>query len=100
MLIAIVDFTTAGTDRAAALAQLDRESGPVRAMPGNVAYRAYASREDETRVTLIHEWADEESFADYQKSDSFARSGRVLRPMMTSAPVSRRFRAHLLETVA
>ena len=69
-------------------------------MPGNVAYRVYASRDDETPVTVIHEWDDEESFAGYLESDSFARSGEVLRPMMTGSPVSRRFRAELLETVA
>jgi quinol monooxygenase YgiN len=99
VIIAIVDFNTAATDRAAALAQLDSERDEVRAMPGNVAFRVYASREDETRVTVIHEWDDEESFAGYQKSDSLARSGEVLRPMMSGSPVSRRFRAELLETV-
>lgn len=69
-------------------------------MPGNLAYRVYASREDETRITVIHEWDDEASFGGYLRSDSFARSGEVLRPITTGAPVSRRFRAELLETVA
>ena len=69
-------------------------------MPGNLAFRVYASREDETRITVVHEWDDEESFAGYLTSDAFARSGEVIRPMMTGAPVSRRFRAELLETVA
>ncbi|MGV9773116.1 putative quinol monooxygenase [Streptosporangium sp. NPDC003464] len=100
MIIAIVDFDTAAADRVAALAQLDSVCDEVRAMPGNVAFRAYASREDETRVTVIHEWDDEESFAGYLRSDSFARSGEMLRPMMVGAPVSRRFRAESLETVA
>lgn len=100
MFIAIVDFSTGTADRPAALAQLDSERDQVRTMPGNVAFRVYASREDETRVTVIHEWNDEESFAAYQRSDSFARSGEVLRPLMTGSPVSRRFHAELLETVA
>jgi quinol monooxygenase YgiN len=100
VLIAILDFVTTVTDRPAALAQLDREHDQVRAMPGNVAYRVYASREDGTRVTVVHEWADAESFAAYQRSESFTRSGAVVRPMMTEPPVSRRFRAELLETVA
>lgn len=99
MHIAILDFSTAATDRATALAQLDRERDKVRAMPGNLAFRVYASREDETRITVLHEWDDEASFAGYLRSDSFARSGEVLRPIMTGAPVSRRFRAELLETV-
>ena len=100
MFIAILDFDTAATDRPAALAQLDREHEQVRAMPGNVAFRVYASRQDETGVTVVHEWADEASFAGYLESDSFARSGAVLRPMMVGPAVSRRFHADLLETVA
>ena len=100
MFIAILDFSTAAVDRPAALAQLDRERDEVQAMPGNMAFRVYASRADETRVTVLHEWEDEASFAGYLGSDSFARSGEVLRPVMTGAPVSRRFRAELLETVA
>ena len=100
VLIAILDFTTTAADRPAALAQLDSEHDTVRAMPGNVAFRVYACRSDETRVTVVHEWADAESFAGYTRSDAFARSGLVIRPMMTTDPVSRRFRAELLETVA
>lgn len=100
MFIAIVDFNTAAAGRPAALAQLDKERDQVRGMPGNRAFRVYASRADDTRITIVHEWDDEASFAEYQASESFARSGEVLRPMMTGAPVSRRFRAELLETVA
>ena len=99
MFIAILDFDTATADRSAALAQLDSERDQVRAMPGNIAFRVYASREDETRVTVVHEWDDEMSFAGYLSSDSFVRSGEVLRPIMDGAPVSRRFRAELVETV-
>jgi quinol monooxygenase YgiN len=100
MYIAVVDFTTTASDRPAALAQLDQEAAQVRAMPGNLAFRVYAARDNQTGVTIVHEWADEPSFAAYTASDSFARSGQVLRPMMTGAPVSRRFRADLVETVA
>jgi len=100
VLIAILDFTTAAADRPAALAQLDAEHDEVRAMPGNVDFRVYAARGDDTRVTVVHEWTDEASFRRYLDSGSFARSGTVLRPLMVGAPVSRRFRAELLETVA
>ena len=99
MFIAILDFSTATADRPAALAQLDREHGEVRGMPGNIAFRVYADRDDDTKVTVVHEWQDEESFAGYLGSASFARSGEVLRPMMAGTPVSRRFRAELMETV-
>jgi len=99
VFIAILDFKTSATDRPAALAQLDGERDRVRAMPGNVAFRVYAARDDETSVTVVHEWDDEASFAGYLGSDAFARSGEVIRPFMVGAPVSRRFRAELLETV-
>jgi quinol monooxygenase YgiN len=100
MFIAILDFHTTATDRPTALAQLDGESAEVRAMPGNIAFRVYASRDDQTGVTVVHEWENETAFAGYLGSEAFARSGAALRPMMTGAPVSRRFSAALLETVA
>jgi quinol monooxygenase YgiN len=100
MFIAILDFDTSAADRPAALAQLDAERDEVRAMPGNLAFRVYASREDESRVTVVHEWDDQASFQGYLGSASFTRSGAVLRPLMVGAPLSRRFHAELQETVA
>ena len=99
MLIAILDLHTTPADRTTALAQLDAERDEIRAMPGNIDFRVYAARDDEKSVTVIHEWADEPSFAAYLSSDAFARSGAVLRPLATAPTVSRRFRATLLETV-
>ncbi len=99
MLIALLDLRTAPADRPAALAQLDGERDEIRSMPGNLDFRVHASRDDEEAVLVIHEWADEESFAAYLASEAFARSGAALRPMVTAPPVSRRFRAALLETV-
>ena len=98
MLIAVLDLRTAPTDRAAAVAQLDNESGEIRAMPGNLGFRVYAAH-DEEAVAVIHEWVDERSFAAYLSSEAFTRSGAVLRPLVSAPPVSRRFRAELLETV-
>jgi len=99
MLIAVLDLHTTPADRPTALAQLDRERDEIRAMPGNLDFRVYEARDDEGGVTVIHEWADEQSFAAYLASGAFARSGTVLRPLMTAPAVSRRFRAALLETV-
>ena len=99
MLIAVLDLYTTPADRAAALAQLEGERDEIRAMPGNLDFRVYAARDDDGAVAVVHEWADQASFAGYLSSDAFARSGAVLRPMMTKPPVSRRFRADLLETV-
>lgn len=100
MFIAILDLTTDPADRAAALAQLDGERDLVRSMPGNRAFRVYASREDAGAVTVVHEWADEASFRGYLASEAFARSGAAIRPLVTDGPVSRRFRAELVESVA
>ena len=99
MLIAILDLRTVPADRAVAVAQLDSEREEIRAMPGNLDFRVYAARDDEEVVTVIHEWTDEPSFAGYLSSGAFTRSGAVLRPLVTSAPVSRRFEAALVETV-
>jgi quinol monooxygenase YgiN len=99
MLIAILDLRTSARDRAAALVQLDSERDEIRAMPGNLDFRVYVGRDNDEAVTVIHEWADEPSFAAYLSSESFARSGAVLRPLMSAPPISRRFRAALLETV-
>ena len=99
MLIAVLDLHTAPADRPAALAQLDGERDEIRAMPGNLDFRVYAARHAAGDVTVIHEWEDEPAFAAYLASPSFERSGAVLRPLMSQPAVSRRFRAHLLETV-
>jgi quinol monooxygenase YgiN len=98
MLIAVLDLRTRAADRAAALAQFDREREEIRTMPGNLDLRVYAARDDEG-VTVIHEWADRASFDAYLSSESFERSSEVLRPLLTEPPVSRRFHASLLETV-
>ena len=99
MLIAVLDLRTTAADRSAALAQLDREREEIRSMPGNLDFRVYAGRHDDEAVTVLHEWADRPSFEAYLASDAFARSGAVLRPLVTEPPVSRRFSADLLETV-
>lgn len=99
MFIAVLDLRTTPADRPAALAQLDSEHDEIRAMPGNLDFRVYAARDDEETIAVIHEWVDEPSFAGYLSSDAFARSGAVLGPLVTSPPVSRRFRAALVETV-
>lgn len=98
--IAIVDFTVSRDDRRGALAQLESERPLVRAMPGCLGFRVYASRENDTDLTVLHEWVDRAAFDTYLASEAFARSGTVLRPMMTATPSSRRFRVESLDIVA
>lgn len=100
MLIAIVDFTVEPENRAAALAALLKEAPAVRAMPGNIGFRPYLDPVKAEALCILHEWEDSESFSAYTDSDEFKMSGQVLRPLMTTVPVSRRMAAELIETVA
>jgi quinol monooxygenase YgiN len=98
--IAILDFSTAATDRPLAIAQLERERPVVNSMPGCVAFRVFTDRQSDTGITVVHEWVDHASFDRYLASDAFLRSGEILRPLMTEPPSSRRFRVESVETVA
>lgn len=98
--IAILDFATSPTQRQAAIAQLEHEQPAVCAMRGCIAFRVFSSRQNETDITVVHEWIDQASFDEYLTSDAFARSGEVLRPMLTGTPLSRRFRVELVDTAA
>jgi quinol monooxygenase YgiN len=100
MLIAILDFDVAPADSGAALKHLLTEAPEVREMKGNIAFRPYVDPLIGTRITLVHEWESREDFAAYLASPAFLRSGDKLRPLMTAPPVSRRFEAQLLGTVA
>ena len=50
-------------------------------MPGNLDFRVYAARDDEEAVAVIHEWADEPSFAGYLSSDCVRPLGRGAPPV-------------------
>lgn len=100
MFLAILDVHFEPTDRPAAVAQLEAERPEVRSMPGCIDFRVLVPPANDTDLTVLHEWSDEQSFRAYLGSDAFRRSGLVLRPLMAAAPTSRRFRAELVETVA
>jgi len=100
MLIVIVEFQVAADDRPAAMAALLAETQTVRAMPGCIAFRPFVDAQRADTCRIVHEWESEEQFAAYTASPGFAAVGEILRPMMTVPPISRRFRAELMETVA
>jgi quinol monooxygenase YgiN len=100
MFIAILDVHFEPRNRPAAIAQLQAEQPDVRAMPGCIDFRVLAPAGNATDLTVLHEWADEDSFRAYLESAAFERSGLVLRPIMSEPPTSRRFRAELVEAVA
>jgi quinol monooxygenase YgiN len=99
MFIAIVDFSVAPAQRDVALAVLAREAPLARALPGNLNYRAFTNAGDDSHVGIFHEWRTEADFKGYAASPEFGRLGAQLRPMMLSAPISRRFDAVLKEEV-
>ncbi|MCU1359780.1 MAG: putative antibiotic biosynthesis monooxygenase, partial [Ilumatobacteraceae bacterium] len=68
--LAILDFSTAATDRHAAIAQLEREQPVVTAMPGCIGFRVFASRQSDCGITVLHEWIDQASFEVYLASDA------------------------------
>ena len=99
MLIAHVHFSVAAGERQKALDTLLAETPAVRAMKGCQAFIPFLDATDSESLGVLHEWDCAEDFAAYTSSPGFAEVGKVLRPMMTAAPVSRRFDATLLQTV-
>lgn len=85
--------------RAEALEALVRQAPQVRAMKGCLAFVPFLDPTSDTDIGVLHEWASADDFAAYTASADFAAIGCLLRPMMTGAPVSRRFDAELVQTV-
>jgi quinol monooxygenase YgiN len=100
MFIAILDLRTRPDDRSAVQERLEAEQGSIRSMPGCVDMRVFPSPRHPSELTVLHEWEDQASFTRYLDSESFRRSGELIRPLLVSAPISRRFTAQLVETVA
>lgn len=99
MLIAHVRFQVAENERERALVTLMAEAATVRALAGCLTFQPFADPLDPAAVGVMHEWRDRECFAAYTASPGFAAMGAVLRPMMTSPPISRRFDARLMDSI-
>jgi quinol monooxygenase YgiN len=99
MLIAHLTFNVSPENRARALDTLLEEAPTVRAMKGCVTFLPFLDPADDGALGVVHEWETEADFAAYAASNAFKNSGAVLRPMMTAAPVSKRFAAELLDMV-
>ncbi len=99
MFIAIVEFEVAKENRERAIGQLLAEVPAVRAMNGNVGFNTYADPSNETSVVILHRWKSPADFQNYTASEAFARSGKILRPLMTAPPQSNRYEAKLIEKV-
>ncbi|WP_172300427.1 putative quinol monooxygenase [Pseudoruegeria sp. HB172150] len=99
MFIALVDFHVAPENRDTALSALQGEATTVRAMPGCRTFRPHCDPDSGTHVGVVHEWDSADAFGAYVASPGFADSGKLLRPMMTQPPSSRRYSAELIEDV-
>ncbi len=100
MLIAVVTFQTLPKNRAAALAILLAEAATVRATPACKTFQPMPHPDDTATITILHVWDDVAAFAVYTASAGFVAAGLMLRPLMTAPPVSCRYSAKLIETVA
>ena len=100
MFIAHVTFKTSAADRQMAINTLLDEAQIVRALPGCLHFAPLADPADPCQTALVQEWADEAAFCAYTATSGFAWTGAILRLLMTAPPISRRFAATLLATVA
>jgi quinol monooxygenase YgiN len=99
MIMAWIDFDVAPEGRAELLCLLQPLISEARAMDGNRSYRASTNSESEAHIGLMHEWETLEQFRAYASSDLMERIGKVLRPWMTTPPISRRLRTDTIEEV-
>jgi quinol monooxygenase YgiN len=97
--MALIDFEVAPESRAGLLQALQPLLAEARSVAGNRGYRALADSESASHVGLMHEWETLEQFRTYASSDLVDRIGKILRPAMTTPPVSRRLRTESIEEV-
>ncbi|MCA1970865.1 unnamed protein product [Ciceribacter sp. T2.26MG-112.2] len=99
MLVAHVRFRVSEDDRQQALDILMTNAPAIRATKGCLAFVPFLDPTDRQGLGVLHEWQSGEDFAAYVASPAFVETAAILRPLMTAAPVSRRFDARLIETV-
>lgn len=91
MFIAHVHFTVAPENRTRALKALLSEVPQVSQMPGCLYFMPFLDPTNDEDLGVIHEWKSEADFIAYAASDAFNAMSKALRPMMITAPASRRF---------
>lgn len=99
MLVAHVRFRVSEDDRQQALDILMTNAPAIRATKGCLAFVPFLDPTDRQGLGVLHEWQSGEDFAAYVASPAFVETAAILRPLMTAAPISRRFDARLIETV-
>lgn len=99
MIMALIDFKVAPESRPGLLEALHPLLVEARRVTGNVSYRAFTDSEDGAHIGMMHEWETLDHFRAYAASELFARIGKILRPAMTTPPVSRRLNTTSIEEV-
>jgi quinol monooxygenase YgiN len=99
MRIAHVTFTVAPENQNKALNALLAEVPVVRQMKGCLAFIPFVDPTVAGGLGVVHEWESDDAFAVYINSPGFKAVNDILRPLMTGAPVSRRFEVNMLDTV-
>ena len=93
MFVAHVTFGVAERDRLGVLDMLLAEAQAICAMEGCVTFLPFLDPTRADGIGVLHEWESEAHFAGYLSSPQFAGSNSAIRPLMTRAPVSKRFHA-------
>lgn len=95
MIVVIVEFEVAPDALLNTIAALEKDAVAARAMRGCLAFRSLSTQNDITRLVLVEEWEDIESFEMYKTSDAFAAAMATIKPVLIGAPSSRTFIATL-----
>ncbi|MEO9650268.1 MAG: antibiotic biosynthesis monooxygenase [Roseobacter sp.] len=97
MLLVHVMFSFSPQDRDLAMEALKSEVDTVCTMDGSIAFVPFLDATNPQNAGVLQEWETANAFAGYIASDSFSKISEILRPLLVSAPVSRRFDATLIE---
>lgn len=85
MKLVTVEAAFAPADLDAAMTLLAAQADAVRAMPGCVSYALYRGPSGD-RVAIVQRWLSAGAFDAYRASETFARLGAGLGPLMTAPP--------------
>ena len=85
MKLVVVEGSLSDDKLEQAIQAVQEQAGGVRAMDGCVSYATY---DDGAKLAIVQRWQTAGHFDAYRQSDLFARLGTILKPLMTSPPVT------------
>lgn len=96
MVIARVIVSIKEEHRAAFLEHMRKETAELRTFKGCLRFDILVDPVTEGTYVLYEEWATEEDFEAYKKSEQFANNGKVIYPMVASKPDAKYFKGEPL----